>query len=159
MSDFPNLLEKACKCELLTSNEIKKICNQVTELFMRENNIVQVSSPVAVAGDIHGQFWDLQELFKHSGNPKNQKYIFLGDIVDRGHHSVESITQLLLYKIIFPINMILLRGNHESESTTQKYGFYKEICEKYPNTDLYSYFCQVKPLISLYFIKYVKIYR
>ena len=66
--------------------------------MIEEPNILNVYSPVAVCGDIHGQFYDLLELFSINGEITSTRYIFLGDYVDRGHHSVESFTLLLLLK-------------------------------------------------------------
>lgn len=66
---------------------------------MEEPNVVPVSTPVSVCGDIHGQFYDLLELFGTSGDITHTRYIFLGDYVDRGHHSIECLTLLLLYKV------------------------------------------------------------
>jgi hypothetical protein len=72
-----------------------------------------VRSPVVVCGDIHGQFYDLLELFKLCGGLDNQNFIFIGDFVDRGYNSIEVFELLMLYKIKYPSKVWLLRGNHE----------------------------------------------
>lgn len=61
--------------------------------------MLNVSAPVTICGDIHGQFFDLLELFRISGNVEGSNYIFLGDYVDRGLHSLECFSLLLLYKV------------------------------------------------------------
>ena len=72
------------------------------------------------------QFFDVLEIFKISGHPPNTNYLFLGDFVDRGHYSVETITLLIALKLRYPRQIHLLRGNHESRTISQNYGFYVE---------------------------------
>lgn len=72
------------------------------------------------------QFFDVLEIFKISGFVPNTNYLFLGDFVDRGHYSVETITLLIALKLRYPRQIHLLRGNHESRTISQSYGFYVE---------------------------------
>ena len=84
------------------------------ELLIEEPNVLPVSAPVTVCGDIHGQFYDLMELFRIGGDIPSKNYIFIGDFVDRGYDSVETFELLMLLKIKYPSHITLLRGNHES---------------------------------------------
>ena len=102
-----------------------------------------------MCGDIHGQFWDLQELFKVGGNCPDTNYLFIGDFVDRGYHSVETFLLLLALKIRYPDRINLIRGNHESRQITQVYGFYEECLRKYGSVNVWKYCTELFDYLAL----------
>uniref|UniRef100_A0A8C9GYF0 Serine/threonine-protein phosphatase n=1 Tax=Piliocolobus tephrosceles TaxID=591936 RepID=A0A8C9GYF0_9PRIM len=107
------------------------MCTLLIDILKNEPNCVQVSVPVTVAGDIHGQFFDLLELFHIGGLPPDVNYLFLGDYVDRGYYSCECFCLIACLKIKYPNRVTILRGNHESRQITKVYGFYDECIRKY----------------------------
>jgi serine/threonine-protein phosphatase PP1 catalytic subunit len=122
--------------------EIRQLCTSVRDVFLSQGSLLELDSPVNVCGDVHGQYHDLLRLFEYGGSPPEKNYLFLGDYVDRGKQSIETITLLFAYKLKFPENFFLLRGNHETASVSRQYGFYDE-CKRRYNAKLWRHFCDV----------------
>ncbi|KAI7731839.1 hypothetical protein M8C21_011214 [Ambrosia artemisiifolia] len=123
----------------LTEQEIKQLCLVSKDIFLQQPNLLEIEAPVKICGDIHGQYSDLLRLFEYGGLPPQANYLFLGDYVDRGKQSLETICLLLAYKIKYPNNFFLLRGNHECASINRIYGFYDE-CKRRFNVKLWKTF-------------------
>lgn len=124
----------------LHENVVKYLCMTCREIFMNEPMLLQVKAPLNVCGDIHGQFSDLIQLFDKCGDPSSTSYLFLGDYVDRGKQSLETICLLFAYKIKYRSTFHLLRGNHESASINRVYGFYDECKTRY-SVKIWRTFC------------------
>ncbi|KAI5634079.1 calcineurin-like phosphoesterase domain-containing protein [Phthorimaea operculella] len=129
--------------------EVKALCAKAREILVEESNVQRVDSPVTVCGDIHGQFYDLKELFKVGGDVPETNYLFMGDFVDRGFYSVETFLLLLALKVRYPDRITLIRGNHESRQITQVYGFYDECLRKYGSITVWRYCTEIFDYLSL----------
>ncbi|KAK8481912.1 hypothetical protein V6N11_068993 [Hibiscus sabdariffa] len=123
----------------LTEAEIKQLCVASKECFLSQPNLLELEAPIKICGDVHGQFSDLLRLFEYGGYPPTANYLFLGDYVDRGKQSIETICLLLAYKIKYKENFFLLRGNHECASINRIYGFYDE-CKRRFNVRVWKLF-------------------
>ncbi|KAG6518414.1 hypothetical protein ZIOFF_021889 [Zingiber officinale] len=150
----------------LLEADVRQLCLVSKEIFLQQPNLLELEAPIKIcgairwsmrynkavgqvsvdeldsqleAGDIHGQFSDLLRLFEYGGLPPQANYLFLGDYVDRGKQSLETICLLLAYKIKYPENFFLLRGNHECASINRIYGFYDE-CKRRFNVRLWKVF-------------------
>ena len=115
----------------LSEKEVRSISFQVFQILINEPTLLNLHPPLYVCGDIHGQLFDLLKLFSVCGGITGSTFLFLGDYVDRGYYSVETVMLLFLYKIKYPDRIYLLRGNHECKSLSRIYGFYEEVERKY----------------------------
>ncbi|KAJ1282118.1 hypothetical protein BS78_03G025700 [Paspalum vaginatum] len=112
---------------------------QARDLLRSMPSLVDVNVPnngrFTVCGDVHGQFFDLLNIFEINGLPSEENpYLFNGDFVDRGSFSLEVILTLFAFKCLYPNAMYLARGNHESKSMNKIYGFEGEVKSKLSDT-------------------------
>jgi len=113
-----------------------QILLEINQYFSSQPTLVDITVPhgsnFTVCGDIHGQFYDLMNIFELNGLPsENNPYLFNGDFVDRGSFSVECIFILFGFKLLYPNHFFMSRGNHESENMNKMYGFEGEVKAKY----------------------------
>jgi serine/threonine-protein phosphatase PP1 catalytic subunit len=130
---------KVTKAVCLKNAEITAVCTAVREVLLSQPSLLELSAPVKIVGDIHGQYNDLIRLFEMCGFPPSSNFLFLGDYVDRGKQSLETILLLFCYKLKYPENFFLLRGNHECANVTRVYGFYDE-CKRRCNIKVWKTF-------------------
>ncbi|EDK39669.2 hypothetical protein PGUG_03767 [Meyerozyma guilliermondii ATCC 6260] len=135
---------------LLPPETVQQLCHNLKSQLLGDPNILSVQSPITVVGDIHGQYHDLLEIFQIGGYPPHTNYLFLGDYVDRGYYSVETISLLIALKLRYPSRVFLIRGNHESRTITTNYGFYTEVLHKYQgSSDVWTYITDVFDYLPL----------
>ncbi|RLW02868.1 hypothetical protein DV515_00006939 [Chloebia gouldiae] len=148
------------RIELANASECKRVLEEAKavktpskhpakEILTKESNVQEVRCPVTVCGDVHGQFHDLMELFRIGGKSPDTNYLFMGDYVDRGYYSVETVTLLVALKVRYRERITILRGNHESRQITQVYGFYDECLRKYGNANVWKYFTDLFDYLPL----------
>lgn len=130
---------KVTKSVCLKNAEIVAICQRAREVFLSQPALLELDAPVKIVGDVHGQYTDLIRMFEMCGFPPNANFLFLGDYVDRGKQSLETILLLLCFKLKYPENFFLLRGNHECANVTRVYGFYDE-CKRRCNIKIWKTF-------------------
>ncbi len=147
--DLDRWIEKLYEYDALSANEVKQLTEKAKEVLMEESTVQPVRCPVTVCGDVHGQLHDLIELFKIGGKNPDTNYLFMGDYVDRGYYSIETVSVLVCLKVRYPSRMHILRGNHESRQITQVYGFYDECVRKYGSGDVWKMFTDLFDFLPL----------
>ena len=105
VSFLPCLVTFLCLHALSFLNDFSTTCiiwhapPQAREILAQESNVQEVKCPVTVCGDVHGQFHDLMELFRIGGKSPDTNYLLMGDYVDRGYYSVETVSLLVALKV------------------------------------------------------------
>jgi serine/threonine-protein phosphatase PP1 catalytic subunit len=126
----------------ITEKELMFLCKKVQAIFLDQPILLELQPPLTICGDIHGQYHDLLRLFDQCRRPPHANYLFLGDYVDRGNQSIETIALLFAYKIKFPENFFLLRGNHECSYINREFGFFDECIQRF-SINLWKVCCDV----------------
>jgi protein phosphatase len=129
---FPNYNEQVFS--LLEPAHFLELCTLLVERYHGHSCVARVTAPAKVFGDIHGQFSDLRDIFscfgwpsRYRGDIEGMSYIFNGDFVDRGKQSLEVVAFLFCCKLVYPNNIVLVRGNHELRHVNKSHGFLEEL--------------------------------
>lgn len=133
----------------MPASYVHVLCDRVRGLISIEPTVIKLLSPIVVVGDLHGHFLDLIRILQAGGLPNPQKYLFLGDIVDRGDFSLETILFIFLLKVQYPLNVFIIRGNHEFDFLCRKHGFLDELHMAYTDKKIYYSFLSVFNMLSL----------
>ena len=147
--DLDLYLETIRQTKRLEEDQLRMIFTKLMEVLYQEGTVHPLPLPIVICGDIHGQLHDLFELFKISGGPENNRYLFLGDYVDRGYYSLETFAYLACLKLKYPDHIYLLRGNHECRQVNQLYGFYDECVNVYGHAGLWRMCNEVFDLLPI----------
>lgn len=145
------ILENFRKQNTLLFNDAVELLDAAKSIMLKEPNILRIDAPVIAVGDIHGQFYDLLNIFSEGGRAGIEPYLFLGDYVDRGSFSCEVMLLLVALKVKYPDKIWLLRGNHECSSVSGHFGFKQECKVKYGVNVYYKFLLlfQTMPLAAI----------
>ena len=116
-----------------TARKVMHLCECVKTIFISERCMLSLHAPIVVVGDLHGHIWDLARIIETFGWPPTCRYLFLGDLVDRGEFSLETVTLVFLMKALHPQNVFVIRGNHEFGQLCDNFGFQRNIFEVFSN--------------------------
>ncbi|GMS90170.1 hypothetical protein PENTCL1PPCAC_12345, partial [Pristionchus entomophagus] len=123
-------------------DDLYEVFDEVITYLKSEPMLIEdVPFPCSIMGDLHGQLYDLDRVFRYNakdGKPGwiDHRYVFMGDYVDRGRQSFEVVVALFCLKMLFPDNIILLRGNHEFIDVNSRYGFLEDFYNRYEDEDV-----------------------
>ncbi|OHT00762.1 Ser/Thr protein phosphatase [Tritrichomonas foetus] len=138
----------------LKETTIVQLMRILKDILYQECNVLELSAPIRICGDIHGQLFDLFKLFEKAGEGDLSKeithnYLFLGDYVDRGYYSLETFAYLAALKVKYQQKIFLLRGNHESRQVNMQYGFYNDCLQVYGHAGVWSLCNEIFDLLPI----------
>lgn len=143
--NFEEIRQQIFDCKVIDEDNVMILLLRYQNMLLSVNNCIELSSPIIICGDIHGQVHDLIKLFQVSHGfdqekkwTNKKKYIFMGNYVDYGHYSLNTFLLLVSIILQYPGSISLLRGNHECRLITKKYGFYDEIISNYGHAGIWN---------------------
>ncbi|CAH8477893.1 unnamed protein product [Schistosoma rodhaini] len=122
--------------KIIPTNFFTLILNKATEFFSQQPNLTEIQLEdehhLIICGDLHGNLLAALRVFEETGLPNSRnRFVFNGDFVDRGTKSAEVLSLLLMAVLTYPTYVFLNRGNHEDIMVNERYGFVKELSNKY----------------------------
>jgi diadenosine tetraphosphatase ApaH/serine/threonine PP2A family protein phosphatase len=150
--DFPGIFEALSTGNHLPEATIISLVHTLQDILYQEPNLLELQLPITICGDTHGQIYDLVHLFEISGKMTDDDtltYLFLGDYIDRGFHSMETFAFLAALKVKYPNRIWLLRGNHESRQVSHLYGFYNDCLHIYGHVGIWTLCNEIFDLLPL----------
>ena len=135
-----------------SADDVFSIISGIRDIFENEPTLLKLQGKFNVVGDLHGHFEDICHIISKFGFPPDARYIFLGDLVDRGINSMSIVLSLYAMKVQFPNDIFIIRGNHESEKLSKTQGFFSELMMAYKDEAMYNAFLEVfnyTPLAAL----------
>ena len=148
-NDLDFVIEKCQKGENIPEPIFSKLMICLLETVANESNLVELESPIIICGDVHGQLYDVFEIFKKVGSPRDHKFLFMGDYVDRGYFSILTLAYLAALKLKYPGQITLLRGNHECRQVNQMYGFFAECQSHFGHSGVWSQCNEIFDLLPM----------
>ncbi|KAL4481156.1 hypothetical protein ABPG72_015111 [Tetrahymena utriculariae] len=148
-NDLDQILSAINNNRKLPKKALLYLCECALERLQNQDKLINLKSPVTVVGDLNGQFQDLQEVFQIGGRVPDTNYLFLGNYINKGSDSIECFSYLMALKLRYPSRITLLRGSHETKSTSKIYGFYDECNNKYGSIDIWKAFLSVFECLPL----------
>lgn len=115
----------------LKKDKIYRLCHETAKILIAESSLIGIRAPVKVFGSIYGQHAELLRFFENFGFPDEREmetfgYVFLGNYVDKGFNSLETMCTLMALKIKYPEQIYLLRGKHEDINVNRICGLGEE---------------------------------
>jgi hypothetical protein len=154
---YVELRQRMDSGHIIGEEDVIRVLDVLLGTLWMEDNVAIVKSPVVIVGDVHGQYEEVRLLFQKAlGQPQGRdsppdlegkNFLFMGDYVDRGHYSLNTLLLVISYKLQAPGTVTMLRGNHECRQVTQQYGFHHEIAAKYGHTGIWTKCMQVFDLL------------
>ena len=137
------------KIPILPVKVLKDLLTDCLEIFKNESTLLEVDGPMVVIGDLHGHLLDLLRILSIFLTPKRTKFLFLGDLVDRGEFSLETIILVLTMKALWPDRVYIIRGNHEFLDIFSDCGFANDVMSVYRSSAVVNLFADVFGYIPL----------